>query len=98
MDVCLKICENPDLTLPNLTCGFPNLKKVSQGEDRFLYKESIYLIFADFLFQDIAKTRHSVPGVGLISPPPHHDIYSIEARAYQHTMTISIISDVDPDP
>ena len=26
----------------------------------------------------IAKTRHSTPGVGLISPPPHHDIYSIE--------------------
>ena len=27
---------------------------------------------------NIAKVRHSVPGVGLISPPPHHDIYSIE--------------------
>jgi len=26
----------------------------------------------------LAKTRHSTPGVGLISPPPHHDIYSIE--------------------
>ncbi len=26
----------------------------------------------------IARTRHSIPGVGLISPPPHHDIYSIE--------------------
>ena len=26
----------------------------------------------------IATTRHSTPGVGLISPPPHHDIYSIE--------------------
>src|SRR5206468_50374 len=26
----------------------------------------------------IAKLRHSTPGVGLISPPPHHDIYSIE--------------------
>ena len=26
----------------------------------------------------VAKTRHSTPGVGLISPPPHHDIYSIE--------------------
>src|SRR5438045_6605935 len=26
----------------------------------------------------IAKVRHSTPGVGLISPPPHHDIYSIE--------------------
>ena len=26
----------------------------------------------------IAKIRHSTPGVGLISPPPHHDIYSIE--------------------
>jgi glutamate synthase (NADH) len=28
--------------------------------------------------ESIAKTRHSTPGVGLISPPPHHDIYSIE--------------------
>ncbi|XP_076371707.1 uncharacterized protein LOC143257208 isoform X2 [Tachypleus tridentatus] len=28
--------------------------------------------------KDIAKTRHSIAGVGLISPPPHHDIYSIE--------------------
>ncbi|ODV70828.1 glutamate synthase (NADH) CYBJADRAFT_169895 [Cyberlindnera jadinii NRRL Y-1542] len=28
--------------------------------------------------KSIAKTRHSTPGVGLISPPPHHDIYSIE--------------------
>ncbi len=28
--------------------------------------------------ETIAKTRHSTPGVGLISPPPHHDIYSIE--------------------
>ncbi len=28
--------------------------------------------------QNIAKIRHSTPGVGLISPPPHHDIYSIE--------------------
>ena len=28
--------------------------------------------------KEIAATRHSVPGVGLISPPPHHDIYSIE--------------------
>ncbi len=29
----------------------------------------------------IAKLRHSIPGVGLISPPPHHDIYSIEDLA-----------------
>jgi len=29
----------------------------------------------------IAKTRHATPGVGLISPPPHHDIYSIEDLA-----------------
>lgn len=28
--------------------------------------------------EEIGKTRHSTPGVGLISPPPHHDIYSIE--------------------
>src|SRR5690606_24956285 len=29
----------------------------------------------------VARTRHSTPGVGLISPPPHHDIYSIEDLA-----------------
>ena len=28
--------------------------------------------------ENIARVRHSIPGVGLISPPPHHDIYSIE--------------------
>src|SRR5947199_1683931 len=31
--------------------------------------------------ETIARTRHSIPGVGLISPPPHHDIYSIEDLA-----------------
>jgi glutamate synthase domain-containing protein 2/glutamate synthase domain-containing protein 3 len=31
--------------------------------------------------EKIAETRHSTPGVGLISPPPHHDIYSIEDLA-----------------
>lgn len=35
----------------------------------------------DKVFDVIAKTRHSTPGVGLISPPPHHDIYSIEDLA-----------------
>src|SRR5699024_11963878 len=29
----------------------------------------------------IARTRHCTPGIGLISPPPHHDIYSIEDLA-----------------
>ncbi len=33
------------------------------------------------VFDVIAKTRYSTPGVGLISPPPHHDIYSIEDLA-----------------
>jgi glutamate synthase (NADPH/NADH) large chain len=33
------------------------------------------------IYEWIAKTRHSTPGVGLISPPPHHDIYSIEDLA-----------------
>ncbi|MEN9954546.1 MAG: Ferredoxin-dependent glutamate synthase 1 [Actinomycetota bacterium] len=33
---------------------------------------------ANKIYPWIAKTRHSTPGVGLISPPPHHDIYSIE--------------------
>ena len=31
--------------------------------------------------REIARIRHSIPGVGLISPPPHHDIYSIEDLA-----------------
>ena len=31
--------------------------------------------------ENIARTRHAIPGVGLISPPPHHDIYSIEDLA-----------------
>lgn len=33
------------------------------------------------VYPHIAKVRHSTPGVGLISPPPHHDIYSIEDLA-----------------
>lgn len=45
-----------------------------------------YFWFPSLFFQcqvskDIAFTRHSVPWVGLISPPPHHDIYSIEDLA-----------------
>ena len=35
----------------------------------------------DKVFDLIAQIRHSTPGVGLISPPPHHDIYSIEDLA-----------------
>ncbi len=35
----------------------------------------------DKVDNNIAKVRHSTPGVGLISPPPHHDIYSIEDLA-----------------
>ena len=35
----------------------------------------------DKVFEHIAKVRKSTPGVGLISPPPHHDIYSIEDLA-----------------
>jgi glutamate synthase (NADPH) large chain len=35
----------------------------------------------DKVNKNIAKVRHSTPGVGLISPPPHHDIYSIEDLA-----------------
>ncbi|MCW4464535.1 glutamate synthase large subunit [Glutamicibacter sp. MNS18] len=38
-------------------------------------------LMAAKLYPWIAKTRHSTPGVGLISPPPHHDIYSIEDLA-----------------
>ncbi|MBU6253457.1 MAG: glutamate synthase subunit alpha, partial [Alphaproteobacteria bacterium] len=35
----------------------------------------------DKVDKNIARVRHSTPGVGLISPPPHHDIYSIEDLA-----------------
>ena len=41
----------------------------------------------------IAKTRHATPGVGLISPPPHHDIYSIEDLA----QLIYDLKNVNPD-
>src|SRR5436189_1102950 len=33
------------------------------------------------VYEIIARVRHAIPGVGLISPPPHHDIYSIEDLA-----------------
>ena len=39
----------------------------------------------------IAKTRLSTPGVSLISPPPHHDIYSIEAVSYTHLTLPTIL-------
>ncbi len=42
----------------------------------------------------IAKVRHSTPGVGLISPPPHHDIYSIEDLA----QLIFDLKNVNPRP
>jgi glutamate synthase (ferredoxin) len=41
----------------------------------------------------IAKVRHATPGVGLISPPPHHDIYSIEDLA----QLIFDLKNVNPD-
>lgn len=42
--------------------------------------------------KDIADTRHSIPGVGLISPPPHHDIYSIEDLSQvNHQMNLLVI-------
>jgi glutamate synthase (NADPH/NADH) large chain len=43
--------------------------------------------------QTIARVRHSTPGVGLISPPPHHDIYSIEDLA----QLIFDLKNVNPD-
>jgi glutamate synthase (ferredoxin) len=52
----------------------------------------------------IAKVRHSTPGVGLISPPPHHDIYSIEDLAelihdlknanYHARINVKLVSEV----
>jgi glutamate synthase domain-containing protein 2 len=42
----------------------------------------------------IGFLRHSVPGVGLISPPPHHDIYSIEDLA----QLIHDLKNVNPNP
>jgi len=54
--------------------------------------------------ETIAKVRHSTPGVGLISPPPHHDIYSIEDLAQlihdlknannQAAITVKLVSEV----
>jgi glutamate synthase (NADPH/NADH) large chain len=51
----------------------------------------------------IAKTRHSLPGISLISPPPHHDIYSIEDLAQlifdlknvnpQATISVKLVSE-----
>ncbi|MFF2677531.1 glutamate synthase large subunit [Arthrobacter koreensis] len=38
-------------------------------------------LMAQKVYPWVASTRHSTPGVGLISPPPHHDIYSIEDLA-----------------
>ncbi|MGB9036245.1 MAG: glutamate synthase-related protein, partial [Paeniglutamicibacter sp.] len=38
-------------------------------------------LMANKVYPWVARTRHSTPGVGLISPPPHHDIYSIEDLA-----------------
>jgi glutamate synthase (NADPH/NADH) large chain len=43
--------------------------------------------------QIIARTRHSIPGISLISPPPHHDIYSIEDLA----QLIFDLKNVNPD-
>jgi glutamate synthase (ferredoxin) len=50
------------------------------------------------VYPEIARVRHSTPGVGLISPPPHHDIYSIEdlaeliydLKSANHTARISV--------
>ncbi len=44
----------------------------------------------------IAKVRHSTPGVGLISPPPHHDIYSIEdlAQLIHDLKTVNPVAEV----
>src|SRR5260370_28801268 len=41
----------------------------------------------------IARVRHSTPGVGLISPPPHHDIYSID----NFSQLIYDLKNVNPD-
>ncbi len=47
----------------------------------------------DKVDKNIARVRHSTPGVGLISPPPHHDIYSIEDLA----QLIHDLKNVNPD-
>jgi len=56
------------------------------------------------VYPPIAKVRHSTPGVGLISPPPHHDIYSIEDLAelihdlknanYKARISVKLVSEV----
>ena len=57
-----------------------------QEKSRLRWHREQSLVKADICLQRkvypwIAKTRHSTPGVSLISPPPHHDIYSIEDLA-----------------
>ncbi len=54
-----------------LLCARDDLLRLSNSEC-FLRRQ---------VSKEIARTRKSIPGVGLISPPPHHDIYSIEDLA-----------------
>ena len=53
----------------------PAQKSIAQAQGAY------FLAAGHKVYPWIAKTRYSTPGVGLISPPPHHDIYSIEDLA-----------------
>ncbi len=65
------------VTSEYLTCARDIQIKIAQGakpgEGGQLPPQKVY--------PWVARTRHSTPGIGLISPPPHHDIYSIEDLA-----------------
>ena len=66
-------------------CNFAIILSV-QRKSRLRWHRELSLVRAVIfrvgkVYPWIAKTRHSTPGVSLISPPPHHDIYSIEDLA-----------------
>lgn len=68
------------LTVPEFANSFTGAKPGEGGE-----------LPGHKVTMDIASTRKSTPGVGLISPPPHHDIYSIEDLAQVSKGSIKFI-------
>ena len=71
--IIMKYCTAPHLPTPLGVLDFPPLLPHFPGEGGELPGDKVK--------GDIARTRNSTAGVGLISPPPHHDIYSIEDLA-----------------
>ncbi|MEO7730215.1 MAG: glutamate synthase-related protein, partial [Kofleriaceae bacterium] len=62
-------------------CGGGEISVTPGVEHRTRAIRSSTLLPGSKVYPWIAKTRHTTAGVGLISPPPHHDIYSIEDLA-----------------